>query len=148
MKTSPTLCVQWSSQRPRAPILLSDDQKAIYFIEKPFVDQSPRDENTAVNSDNNDFVDIPLNYIKTETRTKNKCEKDPPKYDLKYKCENDNDSGIKMWSSTGSLYTASSQHTHCAVPPPPYSPLMGEDTFCLSVHSLTSISKKTEALNV
>lgn len=135
-------------QRPRAPILLSDDQKAIYFIEKPFVDQSPRDENTAVNSDNNDFVDIPLNYIKTETRTKNKCEKDPPKYDLKYKCENDNDSGIKMWSSTGSLYTASSQHTHCAVPPPPYSPLMGEDTFCLSVHSLTSISKKTEALNV
>ncbi|XP_045610147.1 uncharacterized protein [Procambarus clarkii] len=137
-------------QKPRAPLLLSDDKKDIYFIEQSSINGSPQLENTAVNIDDDDgFIDIPLNKFKTGRQTKVN-EQDPPKYSLKYKCESDSDSGIKMWSSTGSLYTSSSssQLNHCSVPPPPYLPSLTKETFCLSVHSLLSLSKKTEVLDV
>ncbi|XP_042235950.1 uncharacterized protein LOC121875454 isoform X3 [Homarus americanus] len=137
-------------QKPRAPVMLSDDQRDLYFIERSPVNESSQVENTSIGVENNGFSDIPLNESKTEQiQNSNKISgQDPPKYDLKYKCESDSDSGIKVWSSTGSLYTAASQLTQCSLPPPPYSPSVGEESLCLSVHSLPSLSKKLGMLNV
>lgn len=123
-------------QRPRAPVMLGNDQKNIIF-------KSEKSEDLGLGLENDGFTDIPLEDLKIEVyKKKKRHSQDPPKYSSKAKMESDTDSGIRVWSSTGSLYTASPQLTHCSVPPPPYSPSIGEEPVCLSVHSLPSLSKK------
>lgn len=123
-------------QRPRAPVMLGNDQKNIIF-------KSEKSEDLDLGLENDGFTDIPLEDLKTEGyKKKKRHSQDPPRYSSKAKIESDTDSGIRVWSSTGSLYTASPQLTHCSVPPPPYSPSIGEEPVCLSVHSLPSLSKK------
>ncbi|XP_063605241.1 uncharacterized protein LOC134780445 [Penaeus indicus] len=123
-------------QRPRAPVMLGNDQKNIIF-------KSEKSEDLGLGLENDGFTDIPLEDLKIEGyKKKKRHSQDPPKYSSKAKMESDTDSGIRVWSSTGSLYTASPQLTHCSVPPPPYSPSIGEEPVCLSVHSLPSLSKK------
>lgn len=123
-------------QRPRAPVMLGNDQKDIIF-------KSKNSEDLGLGIENDGFTDIPLEDLKIEGYKKNKRHsQDPPKYSSKAKLDSDTDSGIRVWSSTGSLYTSSPELTHCSVPPPPYSPSIGEEPVCLSVHSLPSLSKK------
>lgn len=136
-------------QRPRAPILLSDDKEDIYFIEQSPVRESLQVESTAVSVVNNGYNNVSFCESNIENIHNGKrVIQDPPKYDLNYKCESDTDSGIKVWSSSGSLFTTSPQLTHCSVPPPPYSPSVGKESVCLSVHSPHFLNKNRGQLNV
>lgn len=129
-------------QRPRPPIMLGDDQKGIYFIKR---DEGETEEcRLGLGVENGAFTDVPLG-----DGDQGRPRLDPPKYDLTSKQDGDADSGIRVWSSTGSLHTASSPlPTHCRVPPPPYSPSISKESVCLSVHSLPSLPRNSQLLDV
>lgn len=137
-------------QRPRAPIMLSDDNEnvPVYVIEQSSGSESVQVESIAVSVVNHGFDNSSCNSNIENIHTSKRVIQDPPKYDMNYKCESDTDSGIKVWSSTGSLFTTSPQLTHCSVPPPPYSSSVGKDALCLSVHSLPSLNRNRGQLNV
>ncbi|XP_050718251.1 uncharacterized protein LOC126999553 [Eriocheir sinensis] len=129
-------------QRPRPPIMLGDDQKGIYFIKR---DEGETEEcRLGLGVENGAFTDVPLG-----DGDQGRPRLDPPKYDLTSKQDGDADSGIRVWSSTGSLHAASSPlPTHCRVPPPPYSPSISKESVCLSVHSLPSLPRNSQLFDV
>lgn len=131
-------------QRPRPPIMLGDDQKGIYFIKRE-EGEEPEECRVGLGVENGAFQDVPLGEVGDQGRAR----LDPPKYDLKSKQDSDADSGIRVWSSTGSLHAASSPlPTHCRVPPPPYSPSISKESVCLSVHSLPSLPRNSQLFDV
>ena len=129
-------------QRPRPPILLGNDQKGIYFIKR---DEGVEECRASLGVENEAFTDVPLSGAEEEGGTR----LDPPKYDLRSKQDGDADSGIRVWSSTGSLHAAASPlPTHCRVPPPPYSPSISKESVCLTVHSLPSLPRNSQLFDV
>ncbi|XP_045126772.1 uncharacterized protein LOC123513587 [Portunus trituberculatus] len=128
-------------QRPRPPILLGDDHKGIYFIKREDGEEECR---AGMGVENEAFSDVPLGEA-DEVRTR----LDPPKYEQRSKQDSDADSGIRVWSSTGSLHAAASPlPAHCRVPPPPYSPSISKESVCLAVHSLPSLPRNSQLFDV
>ncbi|XP_063849262.1 mucin-2-like [Scylla paramamosain] len=128
-------------QRPRPPILLGDDHKGIYFIKR---EEGAEECRASLGVENEAFSDVPLGEAdEAQTRL------DPPKYELRSKQDSDADSGIRVWSSTGSLHAAASPlPAHCRVPPPPYSPSISKESVCLTVHSLPSLPRNSQLFDV
>ncbi|XP_066940054.1 uncharacterized protein [Macrobrachium rosenbergii] len=133
-------------QKPRPPIVLSDDPDCIIIDGQTVLKSESEAYDGGI--ENKGFVDIPLEEIKstnysTDCSSSNKtCGRMPPKAGLKSDHECDSDSGIRVWSSTGSLYTVSRDMSHCSLPPPPYSSSIGEESINLSVDTFPSFGSK------
>ncbi|XP_064118990.1 uncharacterized protein LOC135223970 [Macrobrachium nipponense] len=132
-------------QKPRPPIVLSDDPDCIIIDGQTVLKSETEAYDGGI--ENKGFVDIPLEEIKSanysiDCSSNKTCGRMPPKAGLKSDHECDSDSGIRVWSSTGSLYTVSRDMSHCSLPPPPYSSSIGEESVNLSADTFPSFGSK------
>ncbi|XP_076063564.1 uncharacterized protein LOC143038376 [Oratosquilla oratoria] len=104
--------------RPRAPILLLEESQC--GSGEQTGEPSPNQDGV----DNVAFVEIPLEELNSVAPVAKDAGKacDPPRYSPDIQVENDTDSGIRVWSSTGSLHSLSPSLSRCTRPPPPYTP--------------------------
>ncbi|XP_068236704.1 uncharacterized protein [Palaemon carinicauda] len=138
-------------QKPRPPIVLSDDPDCIIIDGQTVLKSETEGYEGGI--ENKGFVDIPLEEIKSANytnicSTNDTCGHVPPKIGLKGDHECDSDSGIRVWSSTGSLYAVARDLSHCSLPPPPYSSSIGEESINLAVDTFSSLGSKPGLLYV
>ncbi|KAK7068363.1 hypothetical protein SK128_011342 [Halocaridina rubra] len=135
-------------QKPKTPVVLLDNPDFVCTDTEVIV-KSHTDKSVEGREDCS-FVNIPLDELKP--KVSNVSSKPyihyPPKFGAKSLKESDSDSGIKVWSSTGSLYAVSEEHCHCSVPPPPYSSSVSDEFVSLSVDNLQSSGSKSRLLYV
>ena len=117
-----------TSEKPKPPIVLCDENTV--EINKIVSQVLRHAESEDSGLENLGFVEIPLEDVESQTPNPSLGSSesrvpDPPKY-RKSSAISDSDSGIKVWSSSGSLYSASTL-TKCLIPPPPYILPLGKE---------------------